>query len=228
MRPALILAALLLAGASAQAQPGLSDLRFAIMRNGEQIGTYALELEQAGAETTVNLATNVVVKKLFITFYRYEHTSTEHWANGRLVALSSATDDNGTKHKVDVASKGSGLQVLVDGKSVQIDKTTIPASLWNPVIVRQSVALNTVEGKLMPITVTDGGIEDVTAQGRLIKAHHYTINGLFKQDVWYDEQGRLVHAQFVGTDGSIITYELTSSRLEASRAGAPPPQGKPR
>jgi Family of unknown function (DUF6134) len=228
MHPALILAALLLAGTSAQAQPGLSDLRFAIMRNGEQIGTYALELDQAGAETTVNLATNVVVKKLFITFYRYEHTSTEHWANGRLVALSSATDDNGTKHKVDVASKGAGLQVLVDGKSVQIDKTTIPASLWNPVIVRQSVALNTVEGKLMPITVTDDGIEDVTAQGHLIKAHHYTINGPFKQDVWYDEQGRLVHAQFVGTDGSIITYELTSSRLEASRVGAPPPQGKPR
>jgi hypothetical protein len=123
--------------------------------------------------------------------YYYEHTSTEHWTNGRLVALSSVTDENGTRHKVDVVTKGSGLQVQADGKAVQIDKSTILTSLWNPTIIRQSMALNSVDGKMMPITVTDNGFEEVTAQGHLIKARHYTINGRFKQDVWYDEQDGL-------------------------------------
>lgn len=198
---------LLLGECAAAAQPTTTNLQFAIMRKGEQIGTHSIELRQAGAETTVNSATNVLVKVLFVTAYRYEHTSTERWVGGRLVSLNSVTDDNGTKHKLDLGSKGSGLLVEVDGRSTHVDKSIVPTSLWNPAIIRQSIALDAVSGKVMPITVVDDGMETVTPQAQ--PAHHFTINGSFKQDVWYDEQGRLVHAQFLGSDGSIISYVLT-------------------
>jgi hypothetical protein len=204
---ALVISATLLLGKGAvAAQPTTTDMNFAIMRNGEQIGTHSIALRQAGAETTVNSATSVIVKILFVTAYHYEHNSTERWIDGHLVSLSSITDDNGTKHKLDLGSKGSGLLLQVDGKSTQVDKNIMPASLWNPAILRQSVALNSADGKLMPIKVVDDGMENMASPAR--PAHHFTINGIFKQDVWYDEQGKLVHAQFVGTDGSIITYEL--------------------
>ena len=207
MKLALVISATLLLGKGAvAAQPTTTDITFAIMRNGEQIGTHSIALHQAGAETTVNSATSVIVKILFVTAYHYEHTSTEHWIDGQLVSLNSTTDDNGTKHKLDLGSKGSGLLLQVDGKSTQVDKNIVPASLWNPAILRQSVALNAADGKVMPIKVVDDGMENVTSPSH--PAHHFKINGTFKQDVWYDEQGKLVHAQFVGTDGSIITYEL--------------------
>jgi hypothetical protein len=195
------------------AQPTSTDMKFAIMRKGEQIGTHSIELRQAGAETTVNSATSVVVKILFVTAYHYEHTSTEHWIDGHLVSLNSITDDNGTKHKLDLGSKGSALLVQADGKSLQVDKNIVPTSLWNPAILRQSIALDSVDGKVVPITVVDDGMENVASPGH--PAHHFTINGHFKQEVWYDDQGRLVHAQFVGTDGSVITYVLA----HASPAG---------
>jgi hypothetical protein len=217
MKLALVFTATVLLGEIAvAAQPATTDLKFAIMRKGEQIGTHSIELRQAGSETTVNSATNVIVKILFVTAYHYEHASTERWIDGRLVSLSSTTDDNGTKHKLDLGSKGSSLLVQADGKSMQVDKNVVPASLWNPAITRQSIALNAVDGKIMPITVVDAGMEDVPSQGRPAAAHHFTINGTFKQDVWYDGQGRLVHAQFVGSDGSIITYVLTPTSASAS------------
>jgi hypothetical protein len=212
MKLALVISAtLLLDKGAVAAQPTTTDMKFAIMRKGEQIGTHSIELRQAGPETTVNSATSVLVKILFVTAYHYEHTSTEHWIDGHLVSLNSSTDDNGTKHKLELGSKGSGLLVQADGKSTQVDKNIVPTSLWNPAIIRQSIALDSVDGKVVPITVIDDGMENITSPGH--RAHHFTINGHFKQEVWYDEQGRLVHAQFVGTDGSIITYVLAPSAM---------------
>jgi hypothetical protein len=178
------------------------------MRNGEQIGTHKIELRRTGKETSVNVATNVEVKILFVTAYRFQYTGTERWVNGRLVALSTETDDNGTQHKLTAALKGAALEVDADGKAAQVDKNIIPASLWNPELVRQSVMLDTQTGQVMPISVVDGGSEDVTVETGPAPAHRYTIKGKFSQDVWYDSRGRLVQSQLVAKDGSVISYKL--------------------
>jgi hypothetical protein len=54
-------------------------------------------------ETTVSIATDLAVKVLFVTAYRFQHAASEHWVGGRLIALNSTTDDNGTRHRVSVA-----------------------------------------------------------------------------------------------------------------------------
>ncbi len=173
----------------AAARPAIETLEFAIMRKGEQIGTHRIEL-------------------LFVTAYRFQYTGTERWVNGRLVALSAETDDNGTQHKLTAALKGATLEVDADGKAAQVDKNIIPASLWNPELVRQSVMLDTQTGQVMPISVVDGGSEEVTMESGPAMAHRYTIKGKFSQDVWYDSRGRLVQSQLVGRDGSVISYKL--------------------
>ena len=175
----------------ATAQPAAETLQYAIMRKGEQIGTHKIELRRTGKETAVNVETNVEVKVLFVTAYRFQHTATERWVNGHLVALDSETDDNGTQHKLSAALKD-----------------IIPASLWNPELVRQSVMLDTQTGQVMPISVVDGGSEQVTVESGPAPAHRYTIKGKFSQDVWYDSRGRLVQSQLVARDGSVITYKL--------------------
>src|SRR5579862_7105285 len=85
--------------AAAQADPG-STISFAVMRNGEQIGTNTIQLHRNGAETTVQIVTHVAVKIAFVTVYRFDQTETERWVDGRLAALRSSTDDNGTVHRV--------------------------------------------------------------------------------------------------------------------------------
>ena len=189
-------------------QPATETLQYAIMRKGEQIGTHTVELKRAGKETSVNLETNVEVKVLFVTAYRFQHSATERWVNGRLVELNSETDDNGTQHKLTAALKGAALEVDADGKAAQVDKNIIPSSLWNPELVRQSVMLDTQTGQVMPISVVDGGSEEVTVETGPAPAHRYTIKGKFSQDVWYDSRGRLVQSQLVAKDGSVISYKL--------------------
>ena len=182
--------------------------RYAITRNGDQIGTHSIDLNRTGTEISVSIATDLTVKVLFVTAYHFQHAASEHWVRGRLVALTSKTDDNGTRHQVSVAMKPSGLEVEADGKSgAHLDPTIQPASLWNPEVLRRPVMLDTQDGQVVPLSVVDQGNEDLTIDARTVKAHHYTMKSKYSQDVWYDEQQHLLQVKLIGPDGSVILYK---------------------
>jgi hypothetical protein len=182
--------------------------RFAITRNGDQIGTHSIDLNRAGTETSVSIATDLAVKVLFVTAYRFQHVASEHWVGGRLVALNSTTDNNGTRHQVAVAMKTSGLEVEADGKAAaRLDRNILPASLWNPEVLRRPVMLDTQDGQVLPLSVVDQGSEDLPIDARTVKAHHYTMKSKYSQEVWYDEQQHLVQVRLIGPDGSVILYK---------------------
>ncbi len=183
-------------------------IRFDILRNGQKIGTHEIDISRAGPEISVNIVTDITVKVLFVTAYRFEHTSSERWQNGRLVALDASTNNNGTQHKVSVAQGPSGLELKADGKTGRLDRDIVPGSLWNPVLLKRTVMLDSQEGTILPVAVTDEGTEELTIKSHPIKAHRYTIKSTFSQDVWYDDQGHLVRAKLIASDGSVIEYQL--------------------
>jgi Family of unknown function (DUF6134) len=191
-------------GAAAQS---VETMRFAIMRNGEQIGTHAIEISRKGAETDVRITTDLAVKVLFVTAYQLQHSATERWMNGQLVSLDSTTDNNGVRHTVAVTRDPSGLAVEADGKTSHVDQNVFPASLWNSELIRRKVVLDTQDGQVDPITITDDGPEDLRFGTRAAKAHHYEMKGRYTQHIWYDEGGRLVQVKLVGSDGSEISYK---------------------
>jgi hypothetical protein len=192
--------------ATAAAPAPAETMRFAIMRNGEQIGTHAIEISRAGPEINVRITTDLAVKVLFVTAYRLQHSATERWVNGQLVAFNSTTDNNGVRHKVNASRSGSGLEVEADGKTSRVDQNVLPASFWNPDLMRRQAALDPQDGQVDPISVTDDGMEDLSLGGRALKAHHYEMKGRYSHDIWYDERGRLVQVKLVGSDGSVISY----------------------
>src|SRR5262249_43818477 len=83
----------------------------------------------------------------------------------------------------------------------------IPATLWNPELVKRSQMLDPKEGEVVPLTVTDQGPVELTIDGKTVKARHYVLKGKFTQDVWYDQQGRLVQSSLVAPDNSLILYK---------------------
>jgi hypothetical protein len=218
------IAALLFGAVSAHAQQSanlqLSQnpdiLKYVVNRNGGQIGTFVVEFRRNGAETSVTMQTKIEVTIAFITAYRFEHSAVERYVSGKFASMKATTNDNGTPHKLEVTAKGNGLTVDADGKTAQVDGNLIPASLWNTSLLRQSVALDTQKGTVMKINVTDGGMDNVTVLGKPMRAHKYAIKSTssvdpkntFSQDVWYDEKGNLLQAQFSGSDGSTISYHL--------------------
>jgi hypothetical protein len=209
MKPVMtILTALAWSTTVAMAQPATETVKFAINRNGEQIGTHVIETQRKGPLTVVSSSTRVEVKVMFITAYHLEQDETEHWDAGHLVSISCVTNDNGTPHKLNAEAKGAVLQVIADGKTSQVDAGIVPNSLWNTAMIRQPVTLNVRDGSVMHITVADGGFDSITVRGRPAKAHHYSVKSAFPEELWYDEQGHLLQAQFKGSDGSTILYQL--------------------
>ena len=194
--------------AAAPAEGNVTTLNFAVTRNGEPIGNSTVRLHRRGEQTVVEIATSVQVKFASFTVYRYEERQTEHWVGGKLAALRAVTDDNGSVHNVNVTRSGDRLSINANGKVSQVDAGVVPVSLWNPSVVRQSMALNTKDGSLIPVSVVDHGKEQLVLQGRPTTAHRYSIKTSFPQDVWYDEQHRLVRVELRGSDGSKIRYQL--------------------
>jgi outer membrane protein assembly factor BamB len=201
---AAMVAIILVSGAGAGA--ATETMRYAITRNGEQIGTHEIEISRSGSETSVAVVTDLTVKVLFVTAYRLQHTENERWVNGQLVALNATSDNNGTRHTVSVSAKGSGLELKVDGKASLVGSNIMPASFWNPALLGRPLMLDTKDGQVMPVSVRDDGEEELTINDQVVKAHRYTINSRYSQDVWYDDQAHLVQAKLIASDGSVIMY----------------------
>ena len=203
-------AAIFVAGlvGSAHAEDPNASLNFAVMRNGEQIGTNKIRLGHDGAATTVQDDTHVAVGLGMLTLYRYDQSETERWADGRLVALNAKTDDNGTEHNTTAEAKDGKLLVRVDSKVSEAPPTAVPLSLWNPALIASEVALDPEDGSVQPIKVVDRGEEKLVVLGKERAAHHYQIVTGFPQDVWYDDNKQLVQVELKGRDGSTIRYQL--------------------
>lgn len=184
-------------------------LSFTVLRDGEAVGTHVVRFQTTPDDSlNVSVDTNVVVKMAMIPVYRFEHRGREVWKDGHLVALSSETNDDGTRHNLKVSGDTAGLAVNGDGVASHMPVETLPASLWNSGTVVRSNLMNTLDGHAMAVRIADLGTEQVSASGRTIAAHHYAMTGDLSRELWYDGSGTLVQVRFKAKDGSDIQYVL--------------------
>ena len=199
-------AASFLVGAQAQAE----TLTYTVTRDGSTIGTHSVDINAAGTE--VQVETDIEVKVLFVTAYKFKHTSQEKWQNGQLVAITSTTDDDGTPKELNARLNGDQMKVnsIVKGQDrlQTVPADTLPASLWNPATVEQSALLNTLDGQIMTIDVENKGADTVETGAGPVQANHYAITGELTRDLWFDGQGRLVRMRFPDKTNSEIVYAL--------------------
>jgi hypothetical protein len=195
--------------ATQHAIPSPASVNFAVMRNGTQIGTNSIRFVHDGTDITVQMVTHIKVGIAFLTLYQFDQTESEHWADGRLLAMNATTDDNGTIHRASAAARDGRIVVQCDGKvSATPPASIVPFNLWDPILVAQNVALDTRNGDLEPIHVEDRGEANILVQGHMRRAHHYQIVATFPQDVWYDDNDELVRVELKGSDGSTILYQM--------------------
>jgi hypothetical protein len=205
---ALFLAIVLSVATAHAAAPVSGKLEFTVLREGDPIGSHVLSFQKNADTLVVNIRTKIKVKVLFVTAYFFEHEGREVWQNGRLVALASATDDDGTKHTLAVKADADELAVVGDGQASTVPSKIITASLWHEGILTGGAILNTLHGKQMNITVRDAGIENVAVAGQTVSARHYVIEGDLRRELWFDDNQILVKVRFKGSDDSKIEYVL--------------------
>lgn len=206
MRRLLLAALFAMTSLAAPAAAAPDILTFAVMRDGSQIGTHTLRFAMSGDELRVDIKTDVTVKVLFVTAYRFEHQGTEVWHDGRLVGYNSTTNDDGTAKTLRATANGDGLDVNGTAGAWKADAAIIPASLWDRRIVEQARILNTLDGRPMAVQVVDAGMDQIDVGGTSVPARHYVISGDLARELWYDADGTLSHVRFAGSDGSQIDY----------------------
>jgi hypothetical protein len=179
---------------------------YRILRNGDQIGREYLEFRKDGNNEDVTAKIDIVFRLAFVPVYRFTQTVGETWRDGRLLAMRSHTDDNGTRHRLTVKDRNNGLMVDSDGKRRLEPAPILPASLWNMAVLRQPALIDTTDGSTLPITVSDRGPDTIIVDGRRVRAHHYRLTGGLDRDLWYDSRGRLLQVRFTASDGSEIRF----------------------
>lgn len=212
LRSVAVASAVFMSAAGFQAQAASKTLEYTVLRDGKPIGTHAYTIDTNGADTHVQVSTDIQVKVLFITAYKFKHASEEMWSNGQLVSLNSTTDDDGTDKALTAKAENGKITLdsIVKGQDRRqfAAAAAIPASLWNRAIVTQSSIVNTLDGKLMKVDVADAGTEQIDAGGSKITAQHYKISGELTRDVWFDDAGRLVRVSFPDKTSTEIVYAL--------------------
>jgi len=195
-----------------QAQAANKSLEFTVVRDGATIGSHSYTISDHDGETLVEVATDIKIKVLFVTTYKFIHTSKEVWKNGRLVLLNSTTDDDGTSKSLTVQAQTAKLTVnsVVQGQDRRQNASAemLPASLWKQDMVKQSALLNTFDGTVMNISVEDLGRDEVKAHGANVTAHHYAISGELTRELWFNGAGDLVRMRFPDKTGTAIIYTL--------------------
>ena len=188
--------------------PPAGRLDYKVIRSGDDIGTQSVEFTRSGDRLTVRTHVNIVVTVLGIPIFRFTHEAEEQWQNGQLTAFKSKSNDDGEPRDVALRLEGDRLRGTYNGRILDLPATLIPASLWRPDTVRQTVLLDPIKGRDRQVTVTDKGIEKIKIRGQVLEAHHYAMTGQIVRDIWYGPDGQIVQVHFPAKDGSQIQVVL--------------------
>ena len=174
------------------------------------VGHHRVTFRLEGGRPIVHSELEIEIEVLFLTVYRYQQTREEVWRNGKLIALASTADDDGTPHKIKGAAGPDGMTVTSGKDSWTLPAESAPASFWNVSMVTDKGPLvDSLSGRILDHhRVMKLGQETVRVGGREVAATGYRLEANHPRDVWYDASGRWVRMRAIGRDGSVAEWLL--------------------
>jgi len=204
--------------------------------DGIELGTQTIGLSYSADETTVVLKNDLSYKFGPLAVYEFKQEVTELYQKERLIRLSSQTQisdyrcgkgdgsyvngedfylngkagrGNEAPFSINViAKKGESFLSKETGDQGERPMAILTASLWNDQILSREQLLDTIDGQMMNVAVTEVGPESVKAKGKDVKTIHYKISGDIDSDLWFHSKGILMQYRLTGCDGKDIYYVL--------------------
>lgn len=171
------------------------SLAFTIYKEADPIGHDIYSIDKDGDATKVAVKTQTDVKVLFLE-YHYRHQRTEVWKGGLLDSLLADTDDDGTKHHIDLHRNGGALTGSADGTKKSISGDTVPFTLWTDAFLNHSALLDVTDSSQMKVWIHDKGPDQIKVGDQTVATHHYLMDGDLKWDLWYGGDGILLKTAF--------------------------------
>lgn len=187
------------------------DLHFHALRHGSSIGEHRVTFRPDGTRLAVETRVEIAVKVLFITAFRFTHEAEEVWQSGRLVSVTSTTDDNGRRLHVSGHAVADGLRIIgVDGPFLTSAQLLTSNALWNSRIVRETRLIDVQRGGEVGLVTTQLADEQVdTPQGPVRATCHHMITPYYAGRVFHDRDGRWVRG-LLELKGEHVEYALAT------------------
>ena len=182
---------LALAPRAGLAAPG--RLTFQVFRNGTRVGEHVIVFGGDEANRTVATDVTMTVKLGPVPVFRYRHTATEHWQNGRFVSLETLTDSNGKVQKTAARTVGSHVQIDGPAGPVRGPADAAPLSHWNQASFGRPL-FNPQEGRMLKVRCTQ------------VAPGHWSVRGDAEIDDFYDAAGAWAALKGKLEDGSRMEY----------------------
>lgn len=189
------------------AAPAEPTIAFRVDRGGDPMGTHKLRFheEADGLHVTIDIA--LAVRFGPITVFRYQHRNEEVWRDGRLISISTKTNDNGKEYWVKGKATDRGFEVDSSFAGPLIAPASIiPASYWNPAILKQTQILDTQKGRIFNVTITPGETRRELVAGRMEQVREYVMSGDLRLKLYYTDAGQWVDLAFKAR-GADVVYE---------------------
>ena len=189
-------------------QPRDGDrLVFDVFRDGSKFGSHVVAFRRTGDELTVD--SDVELKVTFgpLTLFHYVHDVTELWTAAALRSVAARTKKDGKWKNMSLEAFEGGLRISGAGFKGVIPSGAIPSTHWNFAEMKQSAMLSTETGAMLPMMVTDRGLERVKVGPGTIEARRFDVQSEIAASFWYDASGRWVKCAFEA-QGSKVDYVL--------------------
>ena len=186
-----------------------ANLSFHALRNGARIGVHTVSFRQEGERLVVTTHNDIAVKVLLFTAFRLKHDAQEIWQGGRLVAVKSTTDDNGTQLQVSGSAVEAGFRVTSEeGPFLAPAQLLTSNMLWDVRILRAERLIDVQYGGVIGIAVKSLGSALVdTPRGAVRAERHHVITPHYAGTLFHDSSGAWVKA-LIEAKGEIVEYAL--------------------
>jgi hypothetical protein len=195
---------------SAGAAVAPSNVSFRALRNGSPIGVHTVSFRNEGERLIVRTRIDIAVKVLLFTAFYLKHEAEEVWQDGRLVAVKSTTDDNGTRFQVSGSAVAGGFRIIgEEGPFLAPGQLVTSNMLWDTRMLNEDRVIDVQHGGVIGLAVKALGPALVdTPRGQLRTNRHHLITPHYTGTLFHDSSGRWVKA-LIEAKGEIIEYALT-------------------
>lgn len=170
--------------------------------DGKKIGQIHFTQTLGATGEIEELRTNASLSILGVKLYNFSQHLHETWRNNSLQTLRSDADDNGTDEKVRVTRNGAKFDAVRNDKPVDLPGTVFPDSIWHYKISKQTRLFNSVNLKIMNVSVTRKE-ESVDYLGKQTPAERFDFSGDWHATLWFGKNKRLLKAHHMVGDREI-------------------------
>ena len=195
-----------------QHHANLNEIKFEIFRNDKKVGYHNIIFSRDKEMLIVRNEIQFEIKKLGISFYKYQSEGTEVYdQDGLLFTFNSKTSDNKKLKYCNIEAQDN-KNYLIDGSSYKgtFNKDFAISSYWNHEILKKNTQISGITCKIRNQKVTFLKNETIEVKGQATKTSVFNIKGEgLDTQIWYRKKDMAIARQILNQKG-IWRYEITS------------------